>query len=68
MEIKDSGKALLVLGAAVAGLFLITKASAAPTEYTCSYCGEKFPTLQELQAHVETVHPGERIPIEVIWS
>lgn len=36
--------------------------------YCCPYCTECFDTYDELVAHVQTVHPGERIPIEIEWG
>lgn len=37
-------------------------------DYKCSYCGETFSTFDELVAHIMSTHPGERIPIDIIWS
>jgi len=34
----------------------------------CPYCTECFDTYEELVTHVQTAHPGERIPIEIIWD
>jgi len=39
-----------------------------PEGFTCPYCTETFATWDELIAHVQTEHPGERIPIEIIWE
>ena len=36
--------------------------------YPCEYCGYGFSTYEELLAHVQSVHPGERVPVEVVWS
>ena len=36
-------------------------------QYTCPYCGATFTTYEELAAHVQTVHPGQRIPIDISW-
>lgn len=36
--------------------------------YVCPYCGARFATFDELVAHVQTVHPGERVPIRIIWT
>jgi len=38
---------------------------APPTVYTCSYCGAKFSTYEELVAHISLVHPTEPTPPEV---
>jgi len=40
---------------------------AAQNRYCCPYCGACFPTFNELVEHVQTAHPGERIPIAIIW-
>ena len=29
-----------------------------PPVYTCPYCGETFDTLEELNAHIASEHPG----------
>jgi len=39
-----------------------------PEGYTCPYCGEKFGTYDEVVSHIQTEHPGERIPIDIIWE
>jgi len=36
--------------------------------YSCPYCSERFATYEELVEHVVSGHPGERIPIEIVWS
>ena len=36
--------------------------------YCCPHCGVCFATIEELQAHVASVHPGERQLIEIVWS
>ncbi|MBA7646236.1 hypothetical protein ES703_53998 [subsurface metagenome] len=59
----------LGLGAAVVAVVLIyAVAQAAPQVYTCPYCGATFDTYEELVAHVQSEHPGERIPIHIIWQ
>ena len=52
----------------ITAIVAATRAKAAPREYHCPYCGATFPTLTELQEHVATEHPGERIPIDIIWD
>lgn len=42
----------------------ITRA-APPTEYCCLYCGQCFATYEELVAHIQAEHPGERIPLPI---
>ena len=64
----------VAIGLGIAGLIttaiiLATRAKAAPPkEYVCPYCGDKFITFEDLVTHVQTMHPGERIPIEIIWE
>ncbi len=53
----------------VAALGIAALAMAAPPEgYPCPYCPETFDTYEDLVAHVQTEHPGERIPIHIIWQ
>jgi len=53
----------------VAALAIFTLAGAAPPEgYVCPYCGATFDTYEDLVAHVQSEHPGERIPIHIIWQ
>jgi len=53
----------------LAALVAATRAKAAPPlPYCCPYCGDCFATLEELQTHVAIEHPGERIPIDIIWD
>jgi hypothetical protein len=68
-ELTKTEKGVLGFLGAVAAIFGIRYLMrAAPGEYVCPYCGEKFPTLEELQEHVRTEHPGERIPIDISWD
>ncbi len=39
-----------------------------PGGYTCPYCGANFDTYDEVVSHIQTEHPGERIPIDIIWT
>lgn len=39
-----------------------------PEGYTCPYCGAPFATYEEMVAHIQSEHPGERIPIDIIWT
>jgi hypothetical protein len=59
-----------VIAAIGLGAYLyLTRAEAAPpTEYCCPYCGACFPTYEALVAHIESEHPGERIPIPIEWD
>ena len=36
--------------------------------YCCFYCSQCFATFDELVAHVQSQHPGERLPILIIWT
>ena len=75
---KDDKKGLKVLGGlilaglAALGISKLAKAGppAPPPEkpYCCPYCPDCFATLEELQEHVATAHPGERIPIPIDWD
>ena len=38
----------------------------APTVYTCPLCGATFNSLDGLQTHFDSEHPGE--PIDIIWE
>jgi hypothetical protein len=58
----------MAIGLATAALLLLSHKGEAATGYICPYCGEDFTTLAELQNHVTTVHPGQRIPIEIVWQ
>ncbi len=53
--------------AAVVGITALAWA-APPVGYPCPYCPETFDTYEDLVAHVQSVHPGERIPIHIIWQ
>ena len=67
---KKQNMALILVPAAVVLLALFSsKAEAAPPlKYVCPYCGDSFATYEELVAHVQSVHPGERIPLEIEWT
>jgi hypothetical protein len=42
--------------------------ASAPELCTTTPDGESFATLAELQVHVQSAHPGKRIPIEITWD
>ena len=68
---EDGKKAAIGIGVAIiiGGIMLATKAKAAPPEgYVCPSCGLVFDTYEELVAHVQTEHPGARIPLEIDWK
>jgi hypothetical protein len=39
-----------------------------PGGYTCPYCGAWFATLEEVNDHIASQHPGEPLLIEIIWD
>ena len=53
--------------AAVLGIAATAWAAPPPEGYVCPYCGAPFDTYDELVAHVQSEHPGERIPIHLVW-
>lgn len=61
---------LVPIGVGVALLFVLlaTRAKAAPQEYICPYCGESFDSYGELVSHIQSEHPGERIPLIIEWE
>jgi hypothetical protein len=71
-----ANKGVVILGALALGgamIFAISRTSAAApppdtTPYNCPYCTDEFATYEELFAHVQSAHPGERIPIDIGWS
>jgi len=70
----DSKKIVIGLGlAAVAttAIILATRAKAAPPPggWCCPYGdGLCFDTYEELVLHIQTAHPGERIPLPIEWE
>ncbi len=52
----------------IAVIVLKGPASATST-YTCPYGdGLTFSSLAELQEHIQTEHPGERVPVALQWN
>jgi len=39
-----------------------------PEGFTCPYCGAIFATWDELVSHIQSEHPGERIPLPIEWE
>lgn len=39
-----------------------------PGEYECPYCQEVFGTFEEMVSHIQSEHPGERIPLPIEWE
>ncbi|MBA7628107.1 hypothetical protein ES703_35577 [subsurface metagenome] len=72
-EEKRISPALVIVGGlglglvAAVGVFALAQA-APPERYVCPYCGATFATYEELAAHVQSEHPGERIPLPVEWE
>lgn len=68
------GKGFLVIsGLALGGVvvYALTRpAKAAPGKWCCPYepAHGCFVTYEELVAHVQSVHPGERIPLPIEWT
>jgi len=68
-EKKRTGIAIglgLLAGAGIA--LAISAGGAPPGEWNCPYCPATFDTYEELVAHVEQEHPGERIPLPIEWE
>lgn len=68
-----ANKGAIILGAVALGglmVFLSGRARAEPEpgQYICPYCGVIFDTYEELVLHCQEQHPGQRIPIEIIWD
>ncbi|MBA7716958.1 hypothetical protein ES703_126043 [subsurface metagenome] len=58
----------LGLALAVAAVAWAAPPTPPPEGYPCPYCPMVFDTFEELVAHVQSEHPGERIPIHIIWQ
>jgi len=61
--------AVVLSGLAIGSVLLLAlskKAEAAPVEFVCPLCGEKFATYEELYQHFTGEHPAE--PIDIIWE
>ncbi len=55
--------------AVIAVVALKGVAGAATATYTCPYGdGLTFTSLAKLQEHVQTEHPGEKVPVSLKWS
>ena len=72
-ERKVSPSLIIGVGAGIGiasavALYALARAAAPPKVYPCPYCPDTFPTYEELVEHVQSVHPGERIPIDIIWE
>ena len=67
-------KGAIVLGSLAVGgvlIFALTRKAEAvppPGGWSCPYCGVTFNTYEELVQHIQTVHPGERIPLPIEWD
>ncbi len=60
--------ATVVIGTGIAAILIAGAVKGAPPEYCCPYCAECFPSLAALQEHIQTEHPGDRIPVDIIWT
>lgn len=72
-ERRISPAVIIGIGAGIAavatvGIYAIARAAAPPRVYTCPYCGATFSTYENLVAHVQSEHEGERIPLEITWE
>ena len=74
-ERRISPLVIVGIGAGIAtavtvGLYAWARAAppAPPGGYTCPYCGASFDTYEELADHVQSEHPGERIPLPIEWE
>ena len=70
MPLSKNQKLGIGLGAAAAtvGIVAIVTKAAPAGGWCCPYCSQCFATYEELRAHVETAHPGERIPLDIEWD
>ena len=74
-ERRISPLVIVGIGAGIAtavtvGLYAWARAAPSPPPggYTCPYCGAPFDTYEELAYHVQSEHPGERIPLPIEWE
>jgi len=73
---KRISPAILIIPVGLAGLGIVALAAMAgaappvppPEGYVCPYCEQSFDTYEELVAHVQSEHPGERIPLPIEWE
>lgn len=69
-------KGVIVLGGLAVGGILVfaltrkAKAAPPPGGWCCLYDPAHgcFNTYEELVVHIQTVHPGERIPLPIEWE
>ena len=69
-------KGVIVLGSLVIGGVLVfaiarkARAAAPPGGWCCPYDPAHgcFDTYDELVQHIQSVHPGERIPLPIEWD
>ncbi|MBA7507348.1 hypothetical protein ES706_06067 [subsurface metagenome] len=54
--------------AAAVGIAALALAAPPAEGYACPYCPATCATYEELVAHVQTEHPGERIPLPIEWE
>ena len=61
---------VIIAGLVIGGIlvYALTQRAEAAEGYPCPYCDQIFPTYEELVAHVTTEHPGDRLPIKIIWA
>lgn len=61
------GVAAGITAAIALGIYAMAR-EAPPTEYCCPYCPDCFSTFEQLVEHVQSEHPGERIPLPIEWE
>ena len=58
----------LVAALGIASMAMAAPPAPPPGVYDCPYCEATFDTYEVLVDHVQTVHPGERIPLPIEWE
>lgn len=56
---------------AAVGVYVLARAAPPvppPEGYVCPYCGTPFDIYEDLVAHIQSEHPGERVPIQITWQ
>jgi hypothetical protein len=68
--VKKGVAAVALIGGGITALALVfaRSASGGTHEWCCPYCGECFPTYEDLVAHIQEAHPGARIPLPINWD
>jgi hypothetical protein len=64
----DGKVAVLLIGGAVLAAVLVAQKGIAAGQFICPVDGLTFSTQAELIIHMQTEHPGVRVPITVKWG